>query len=505
VTPAAGAQVTAAAPAPHPAGPARRGGDRLVARNSGWQFTTFAARAVSGIVAVALVGRHGGPAQLGVYQFALALSLMFSFTVGLGLFNLLTREVARDPAASRTWIEAGVLVALTAGALTTAGLTAAVHLAGLPRDMIQAVTLAGAALAFDTAGRIEFAAFAAWERMALETAATCLQEATFLGGAVLALRLGRGVGGVLLAYAATRLLGALAGWAMAGRHLGMPVVPRPHLGFLGPTLRRTIPFALDDAMSLTYIRVDAVLLGFVKGATAVGLYTACTNLVLYLNVLARVLNTALFPRMSRAWPDRALLGRYRDLSLRLLGVVGVPAMVGSLLLAGQLLRFVYGGRYGSAVLTYQVLILVIPIRMLGHTLGTALTAANGQTRRTVAVAAAAALNLGLNLWFIPHHSYLGAAETTAITESALFVTYALLLRRVAGRSALAAGVALPACASLPMAGLLLLLRHAPLPAAVAAGAGAYLAALLAVAALLAPPGRRRQPRSLLAALVQTAA
>ena len=475
-------------------------GRRLVARNSGWQLVTFAARAVSGLAAVILVARHGGPTQLGVFQFALTLSTMFSFAVGLGLFNLLTREVAREPDSSRRWIEAGVLVALVAGGVVTALLSAGVQLAGQSPEVVEAVTLAGLALAFDTAGRISFAAFAGWERMGLESAATVVQEATFLAGVALALGAGLGVRGVLLAYVGSRVLGALAGWVMACRELRVLMVPRPHLAFLRPTLRRTVPFALDDAMSLTYIRVDAVLLGFVKGPTAVGLYQAGTNLVLYLNVLARVLNTALYPRMSRAWPDAAQLGRYRDVSLRLLGVVGVPIMVGSLLLAPAIFRFVYGSRFDQAVLAYQVLVLVIPVRMLGHTLGTALTAANGQTRRTVAVACAAALNLGLNAWFIPRWSYLGAAATTAITEAGLFATYALMLRRLAGPSALASSVAVPALASLPMAALLLAFRHGPLLPVVAAGALAYAVAIFAVALAAAPPGAR-QPRAALTALV----
>jgi O-antigen/teichoic acid export membrane protein len=492
-----------APPGPAPAaGPGRRHGGRLlVARNSGWQLVTFAARAVSGLAAVVLVARHGGAGQLGVFQFALTLSQIFSFAVGLGLFNLLTREVAREPASSRWWVEAGVFVALAAGGAIAVLLGAGVRLAGQGPPIVEAVTLAGFALAFDTAGRISFAAFAGWERMGLESAATCLQEAVFLAGIPLALGAGLGVRGVMLAYLGSRALGAAAGWAMACRELRSMLVPRPHLAFLRPTLRRTIPFALDDAMSLTYIRVDSVILGFVKGPTAVGLYTAGTNLVLYLNVLARVLNTALYPRMSRAWPDSHRLGRYRDVSLRLLGAIGTPIMVGSLLLAPAIFRFVYGSRFDRAVVTYQVLALVIPVRMLGHTLGTALTAADGQTRRTVAVAAAAVANLGLNAWFIPRYSYLGAAVTTAITESGLFVAYALMLRRLAGRSALASSLAAPALASLPMAALLLAFAHAPLPLLVAAGALAYAAAMVAVALASAPPGSRRRPKAALAALL----
>ena len=49
-----------------------------------------------------------------------------------------------------------------------------------------------------------------------------------------------------------------------------------------------------------------------------------------------------------------------------------------------------------------------------------------------AVAAAAGLNVVLNLALIPRWSYLGAAIATVVCESGLFVAYAMLLRQVAG-------------------------------------------------------------------------
>jgi O-antigen/teichoic acid export membrane protein len=279
--------------------------------------------------------------------------------------------------------------------------------------------------------------------------------------------------------------------------------PRYHGSFLPSTLRRSVPFAIDDALSLTYIRADTVLLGFIKGPVAVGLYQAGTNLVLYLNVLARMLNYPLFPRMSKAWPgQRQTFGKLRDASLRLLGAISVPIMVGSLLLAPRIVEFLYGPRFAPAVLCYQILVLVIPIRMLGHTLGTALTAADGQTARTTAVAAAAGANLALNLWFIPHYSYTGAAITTGITETGLFVAYAVLLRRRAGASAFLSAVGIPALASVPMAVVVILSSHQPLFVSIALGAVTYAAALGSVTVAIAPSGVRLRPKEAVLAFVR---
>jgi len=478
---------------------------RKVARNTGAQVVCFGARVVAGLLAVILVARQGGPHELGVFQFGLTLSQMFGFAIGLGLPNLLTREVARDPARSRDWVGLGVFVALSAGTIVTALLTVGMRFSGRPHEMVVSVSLAAAALCFDTAGRLEFAAFEGWERMWLEAGATCLQEAGFVAGTIAMLATGHGAAGVMVAYLLSRVLGAVTGWVIASWYLHGPVAPRPPLEFLRKTLRRTVPFALDDALSLTYIRIDAVLLGFIKGADAVGLYQAATNLVLYLNVLARMLNTALYPRMSKAWPDPARLGRWRDLSLRTLGLISLPAMVGSFLLAHQIFRLIYTSKFDAAVVTYQVLALVIAIRMLGHTLGTSITAANRQTARTIVVGAAAFTNIALNLYFIPRWSYLGAAITTAITESGVFVAYVVLARRFINPSKLVEAVALPGLACVPMAAVLLALRgQANLFVTIAAGAATYLLVLAVIAAVLVPREARRSPRAALSALVARA-
>jgi O-antigen/teichoic acid export membrane protein len=158
------------------------------------------------------------------------------------------------------------------------------------------------------------------------------------------------------------------------------------------------------------------------------------------------------------------------------------------------------------VATYQVLALVIVIRMLGHTLGTSITAANRQTARTTVVAAAAATNVALNLYFIPRWSYLGAAITTAITETGVFAAYVVLARRFINRSKLIEAVVLPGLACVPMVAVLLALRNdVNVLITIAAGACTYALGLAAVAAALVPGTARRHPRAALSALIARAA
>jgi O-antigen/teichoic acid export membrane protein len=388
------------------------------------------------------------------------------------------------------------------GAAFVALFAVGARVAGASPDIAESLILAGTGLVIDSVARVEFAVFWAWERMGKETIATVIQEAAMLAAAGVVAAAGGGVREVLFAFIATRGLGAVVAWVMLSRRIGHAIVPRTSFSFAKRILKQATPFAANDTLTLVYGRADAVMLGIIKGPVAVGLYQAATNLVLNFNVLARSVNHAVYPRMSRAWTDaRHKVGPLRDGSLKALALIAIPVTIGSLMLAPEILRFLYGPKFDRAILTYRLLVIAIPVRMLGNTLSITLSAADQQTRRTVAVAVAAVANVGLNLYFIPRWSYVGAAITTLITEGGLFVAYLVLVRRVAGPSKLVKAIAPPVVASLPLVAVTLTMLRTPMPAPVIAGALAYGIGLIGIGVLRAGRGSR-DPRALLTALVR---
>ncbi|MEO8556516.1 MAG: flippase [Actinomycetota bacterium] len=473
---------------------------QAVLRGSVWQLASFVARFFGGFAAIVLLARATGPATLGLFQLAFALAALLGVAVGLGMPNLISREVARDAGTTRLWLESGTAYAGLAGIGLTCLTFVIAHVFGAGADISLLFALAVGAAALDAIARLYFAVFWGWERMHLESAATWLQEGTYVAGTVMVLNAGGGATAVMGAYLASRGIGVVAGWGFAHRHTGTGPWPRFHAGFVPGSLPLTIPFALDDVLSMAYIRIDSLLLGWLSGARAVGFYQAGTTLVLSLNVLARMINNALYPRMSRCWPhDPPRLDQLQAASTRVLAALGVPLMVGGIVLAEPLVTGVFGADFAPAVPVFQALALIIPARMIGHTMGTALTAADQQGLRTWAVGVAAVANVVLNLALIPRYSYLGAAWATVVTELGLLVAYAWLLRRRLDRPLHVArrALLLPSIACLPMVWAALQLTDRWFVIAVLGGGVVYLVTIVG----LVTAYERRQPRDAMIAYV----
>ena len=98
-----------------------------------------------------------------------------------------------------------------------------------------------------------------------------------------------------------------------------------------------------------------------------------------------MVNMSMYPQMSRAWPEQPwAIRRLRDASIRLLGAAAIPITV-MIMLAPQIIGVLYGPKFEPAVRYYQLLVLVIPLRILGNTLGTAITSVDRQAQRAFIV------------------------------------------------------------------------------------------------------------------------
>lgn len=378
-----------------------------VAFGTVWLAADQLFRLVVAFLVGAWVARHLGTERFGLLNMATAFCAPFAALLSLGINQLVVRDLIRTPA------DAGSVLGTAAGLkLITGGLSLALCLVALALSpgaggqMLLLVPVVMAGTLFQ-AGEV----FDLWfqARQALRPAAVVRSAASLLvNGARIAL-IAHDAPLVWFAAASTAELAVCtAGWWWLYRR----GTEAPRWSFVRSRawslLREAWPLALAGIAVQIQAYYDQVLLGWLGGSAATGSYAAALRLVLVFGFLPVALQTAAAPEIMRAWAvDRSLyLRRLRDL-YRVMIVASLGVAVALALLAKPAVNVVYGTQFAATAVLLPWMSLRILLTSVGVARSIFVTNEALFIHSFVTAAAGAALNVALNLWWIPRWGAMG--------------------------------------------------------------------------------------------------
>jgi O-antigen/teichoic acid export membrane protein len=461
---------------------------RTVVRNSAFGMAAQLAIKLLSFGFSVLIVRNLGAEDYGQYAAVLAFGAMFVFLADLGLSPFMVREVARqrdEPdglaranALYGTVLPLRLLLSLLAATLliTTAWLT------GRPLVMVGAIALGTLGLImYGVQGTCD-AVLAGFERLDLSAGAKVSYQFVFVIAGTAALLVGFGYYGLIIANLLGIALMTLISWRGV-RRLGVRAGRAVARNW--PSLLRTsLPFGIIGfTLGLSY-KFDSVLLNIFRGDVETGYYNAAYNLVFSAAMLSNVVNTALYPSLTRqaASSPQSLPAIYAR-ALRYLLILALPIAMGACALADEIVPFLFTTTYLPAVPALQIVIWVVPLMFTSEFLGYVVLIAGNERRVAKAVMVSTGLNVGLNLLLVPRFGFLGAAVMTVVTESLLVGQYLWILRAQIRSLNWGTILVRPLLAALVMGGLVLALDSLPLLAKIAVGALSYGGLLLLLGAL----------------------
>jgi O-antigen/teichoic acid export membrane protein len=394
-------------------------------------FQTFGGKAttlVLGLLTLLVIARQLGPTAQGVFAVAYVLSLMLIQFGNLGLTSANPYFAAREPATVPRIVTNSLALALALG-LVLVGVGVALKLVapglleGLDWEPLL-VTLAGvpAGLAAIFLQSVLLGEGRMVAYNAVEVGQSAATLAVLVAGfALLDLR----VTGIVLVIGAGRLGAALVYLALLTR--GTTLARRLDVELIRTMLTYGFRIYVAILLSFLVIRLDLLLVNAYAGTHEAGLYSIAATLADGMYVLPMVVGLNLFPRVARGEPLQQSAEVFRSVSVLygLVCLVTVP-------LASPAIRLFFGEEYADATPLYYWL---LPgIYCLG--LLTILSyhfAGRGYPARLMAVwAAGLALNLALNLAFLPGRGAEVAAITSSITYAFLLALHAALFASEAG-------------------------------------------------------------------------
>lgn len=187
-------------------------------------------------------------------------------------------------------------------------------------------------------------------------------------------------------------------------------------------------FVLNLIISI-YINLNSVMLGFMQGDQAVGLYTAGNKIAHIVLSVVTSLGVVMIPRCSNLVEAGNMneFGAVIGKATRLVMCMALPFTVGLMLLATPIIRIFCGESFVEAI---PVLYWTAPIIIfigLTNVIGLQVLYPQGKENIVIwSTLGGAVFNLILNLVLIPLYSEIGAAVATFIAELAVLILQIIL-------------------------------------------------------------------------------
>jgi O-antigen/teichoic acid export membrane protein len=189
-------------------------------------------------------------------------------------------------------------------------------------------------------------------------------------------------------------------------------------------------FATSAAIQV-YTNLDVVMLGFLKGDTAVGYYNASIKVKLILTMLITSLGTVLLPRLSY-YVKQKNQDAFREMiqkAVQFVVVFGTPCTLFFLLFAKESILFLAGEDFYGAIRPMMFLMPTVLFIGLSNITGIQiLTPQNEEKKVLYSILWGAVIDFLLNVWLIPKYAASGAAFATMIAELVVLVVQVVYLK-----------------------------------------------------------------------------
>jgi O-antigen/teichoic acid export membrane protein len=393
------------------------------AANTFWLLAAQIVTRAAGFLVTVLLARALGTEGFGVYAFVCAYVGFFAFLTDMGMDVYVTREASCDlkgsEALTGTAIVAKVFLSVTAFCLSMG----AAWFLGVEKQKLVLIAIAssGLLLAPLTLYGVAFSA-------TLQLHYTALFE---IAGKILLVLLLVLVLSLTSSLAAVFVALVLPGLAVASLNvLYARRLFRPKLALDGQGSRRIVIQALPIALGIFCIqvlmRVDQVMLEWLRGDHELGLYSSGVKCCEALHILPAIVTASVFPLLART----AREGREKDflticsLSFKYLSLALFPCILLLFVYPEAILSFLFGKSFLPGASALSILCGSVPLVAMGYILMCA-TVSRNQLKAMLGLSVWLALsNVLLNLLFIPRAGPLGggngAALATVLSLAGLF-------------------------------------------------------------------------------------
>ncbi len=173
--------------------------------------------------------------------------------------------------------------------------------------------------------------------------------------------------------------------------------------------------AITRFFGVTVSRVDVLLLNILAGAYAAGIFSAASRIAVLFSLIVSTLGGVVSPRFSR-FENKADLRKYLvKVTLLFIGVAILMSITA--IFARPIILLVFGPRYQSSILIFQLLVVaMIPFLLSSITIGPILYFFNKPQFITITTIIQVVLLISLDIFLIPRYTILAPPISLGISN-----------------------------------------------------------------------------------------
>jgi len=401
-----------------------------VARNAVFLLVAKAVSTVLGLVLVLFMARNLGDVQFGIYSIGLAIGGICGVLADVGLNNLTTRQLARNPSSPSEFLGNVISIKLMlAVPVAVCAFCVLVLFDYVPytRDII--LIIVANALLFQGFHSFYYHVIEGFERMQYITALEVLKRVAYLCAGFLTIHFGYGILGFVIGMLLCDGINLLIVWWICRRNFGIRIKVGVTIQKWPGLIRKALPFGLLLAFTMILSSTDIVMIGALHSEEAAGWYGAAIRLISTLSLIPLMSASAMFPSVARLHHEApGEGGEILTDVIRPMVLLGIPVAVGTTMLAEPIVLLLFNQEYILAAPALRILIWSLCLNFISLPMVFFLSAVDRQVYATTSLGLCALLNIIFNIVLIPAHGLIGASITTVISQVALLGLCYMALR-----------------------------------------------------------------------------
>lgn len=393
-----------------------------VVKNSILLFALKISQYVFLFVFTVYAARYLGVERFGKLTFALSFTALFLLVSDFGLSRLITREIAGKNSEINLIGSNGLLLKIPLSIISFLLIVIIINLMGYPQDTTYMVYILGVSIVLYSYAIFFSGIFRGWEKMEYEFISMFWEKPILLILGLWFIHKGMGLISLSYVFLISRFVVFAIGLFIYNKI--KPIRIKFDLDFCKRLFKKSMPFGLFVIFGTLYFQIDTVILSYIKGDEAVGIYQAVVRLIIILMIIPEAFTESLFPRMTKYfYTSKEHLDLIYKKAFKVLLITGLPITAILLILSQKIIFFIFGESFSKSAGILQILSVVIIFRFLAYVPGTLLTAIEKQKIRMRITGLSCLINILLNLLLIPHFSFWGAAIANLLTHVFLFSSY----------------------------------------------------------------------------------